>query len=285
MTKIDFWGWNRRHDAGQPFDVGEQSLIEEFPDSAEAVRAYRRHFAHSLTGMVDGTGAVIAELQQAGVRLLGLTNWSAETFPHAQRRFGLLKRFEAIVVSGTELLAKPDPAIFELICRRHRVAAVSCVFVDDSPVNVAAAAGVGMTALQFTDAGRLRHELTDLGLLAERSRITEPLFHLTERDVWRAALAAGEFPWSSRNLTYDQQGYVHCSFHQQVEGVRGRIYADVGPADLVLLELDLRDSDLPVIVEDLGAGDAFPHLYAPLPLDLVTNVRDLDASHDPGSGP
>jgi 2-haloacid dehalogenase len=275
MARIDFWNWNRAHDAGQLFEVGERDLIEKFPDSAVAVRAYREHFPHALTGMVEGTGAVIAELQQAGVRLLALTNWSAETFPHARQRFGLLERFDDIVVSGTELLAKPDPELFRLVCRRHQLDPTSCVFVDDSPANVAAAAALGITAVQFSDATRLRAELVDLGLLRERELVTEPLFHLTERDVWLSALTAGEFPWSSRDLSYEQQGYVHCSFRHQVEDVLARVYADVAPEALVVLELDPTELEVPVIVEDLDAGAGYPHLYGPLPLARVSRVHDL----------
>ncbi len=275
MAKIGFWDWNRTNDAGRSFADGEQHLLQQFPDEDVAIQAYREHFPHALTGMVAGTGAVVAELQQAGVRLLALTNWSAETFPHARTKFGLLDRFEAIVVSGTELLAKPDPAIFQLVLSRYDVDPARCVFVDDSPPNVAAAAAQGLTALHFTDADRLRTDLVALGVLGERPTVGQSLFHLTERTVWDAAVLAGSFPWSSRDLSYDRQGYVHCSFAGQVAGVRERIYADVADEDLVLLELDPARLDEPVVVEDLSAGDAFPHLYAPLPLGRVTAVHRL----------
>jgi 2-haloacid dehalogenase len=227
--------------------------------------------------MVPGTGAVIAELQRAGVRLLALTNWSAETFPHARRRFGLLDRFEDIVVSGEELLAKPDPAIFELLLRRHSVDAARCVFVDDSPANVAAAAATGITALEFTGADRLRGELAELGLLGERGRIEEHVFHLTQRDLWRVAQRSGEFGWSSRDLSYEQQGYVHCSYATQVAGVAGFRYADVDPGEVVVLELDLSAGVTPVVEEEGEPGVWFPHLFAPLPLGEVTAVHDLPA--------
>ena len=114
MRRIDFPTWNRSHDAGRSFDVAEQELLDRFPGDEAAIRAYRRNFDATLTGLVPGTGAVLAELQQAGVTCAALTNWSAETFPVARRRFGLLRRFAGILVSGEERLAKPDPAIFAL---------------------------------------------------------------------------------------------------------------------------------------------------------------------------
>ncbi len=275
MAEIDFWTWNRLQDAGGGFDVGEQDLIDRFPDSSDAIRAYRLHFDEALTGMVDGTGAVIAELAQAGVRLIALTNWSAETFPRALSRFAMLNRFEGIVVSGTERLAKPDPAIFELVCRRYRLDPARCVFVDDSAANIEAARRLGITALDFSDAVTLRTDFVKLGLLGERAGLKRPIFHITEASLWHAALRAGEFPWSTRNLTYDREGFVHCSFAEQVTGVAERAYADVDRADLVVLELDPALLRVPVVVEDLGTGTPYPHIYAPLPMASVIAVRAL----------
>ena len=52
------------------------------------------------------------------------------------------------------------------------------MFVDDSPVNVAAAEAEGLLALRFRDAGQLRADLADLGLLpaapAARTAPTAP---------------------------------------------------------------------------------------------------------------
>lgn len=260
MERIDFAAWNRSHDAGQLFADGERRLIEVFPDDEATVLAYRQQFTHTLTGMVPGTGAVIAELAQAGVRLVALTNWSAETFPYAEQRFGLLKRFDAIVVSGQEGLAKPDPQIFALALRRHGLTAAETVFVDDSPANVRAAESLGLAGVRFTDAAQLRARLVELGLLAPARALTEPVFHVAERAAWAAAGRTGRYPWSSRGLSYETQGFVHCSFATQLPGVLQARFADLSPLDRVILRL--RDGQ-PVVVEDLGQG-SFPHLYAEL---------------------
>lgn len=275
LAKIDFTAWNHDNDLGRPLDEGERQLLERFPDDAEAIAAYRTWFPDSLVGLVEGTGAVIAELQQAGLRLIGLTNWSAETFPHAEQKFKLLGRFEGIVVSGRERLAKPDPAIFQVALDRYDLDPAETVFVDDTPVNVAGAAALGLTALHFTDADRLRTQLVSLGLLGERAVPEEPIFHLADREAWSLAQLSGHYPWSSRNLTYQQQGFVHCSFAGQVDGVVSRIYPDVPREQLVLVELDPQVLTVPIVVEELGAGEAYPHLYAPLPLESVRDARPL----------
>jgi len=274
MARIDFFKWNRRHDGGLLFDAGEQELIERFPDDAEAVRAYRRHFGHTLTGLVEGTGAVVAELQQAGIRLLALTNWSAETFPVAVDRFRLLQRFEDILVSGEVGLAKPDSAIFELVSARYQVPPEECVFIDDVRANVDSAIRVGFTGLHFTGADRLRCDLERLGLLRPRQPIGHPILHLTERSVWRAAEEGGGYGWSTRGISYLQQGYVHCSFEHQLAGVAEAVYPDLSPADLVIVELDPDAITPPVVVEDLDGGGRFPHIYGELPIDQVSVMRN-----------
>ncbi len=238
LERIDFFAWNHGNDGGGAFADAEAALIERFPADREAILGYRANFAETLTGLVPGTGAVIAELGRAGVRLVALTNWSAETFPHARERFGLLQRFEDIVVSGAEGLVKPDPALYRLALERNGLTAETTAFVDDLPVNVEAAGAVGLTGLRFTDAEQLRADLVRLGVLGPRVPIAEPVFHLAERRAWEEAETTGSYPWSSRGVGYDDEGFVHASFAHQVPGVRERYYADLPDDDVVLLELD-----------------------------------------------
>jgi 2-haloacid dehalogenase len=108
--------------------------------------------------------AVLAELRDAGVPVYALTNFSTEKFALARARFGFLDWFEGIVVSGEEGLVKPDPRIYRLLLDRYRLAAETTVYLDDAPVNVAAARALGLTGLRFTDPDRLRADLADLGL-------------------------------------------------------------------------------------------------------------------------
>jgi 2-haloacid dehalogenase len=267
LTAIDFHEWNRLNDGGRSFEVAERELRERFPQYAEHIGAYRAHFIHALTGMVSGTSAVIAELGVEDVALSALTNWSAETFPHAEERFGILKRFSTIVVSGTEGLVKPDPAIFRLACERSGLDPARTVFVDDSSANVAAAEAFGLTGIVFTDAAALRRRLVELGLLRFRTPVDRHIIHLTERRAWEQAVAEGSYPWSARGLGYEEEGFVHCSFLEQLPEVRSRYFGDCAAEDLVALELDPGRTDQ-VVVEDLGSGP-YPHLFEPLAVDAV----------------
>jgi uncharacterized protein (DUF952 family) len=97
-----------------------------------------------------------------------------------------------------------------------------------------------------------------------------PLFHIVAPDVWAAAQAAG----AHRPASLSQEGFVHLSFADQVEGVANARYADA--PELVVLELDEARISVPVVVEDsYGSGTAYPHVYAALDPAWVVAVHPL----------
>lgn len=164
LEAFDFRAWNHGPDAGGSWDDAEAWLEAEHPQWAEHGRAYRPHFAASLLGEVPGSVDLVRELHAAGVPQWGLTNWSAELYPHAPATFDFLALLEDVVVSGVEGVAKPDPAVYELLVARTGHRLDELVFVDDRADNVEAAAACGLTAFVFTDAVRLRADLRGLGL-------------------------------------------------------------------------------------------------------------------------
>jgi 2-haloacid dehalogenase len=161
---FNFMAWNHLQDAGRSWDEGEDEAAASYPHWEPAIRAYRANFGQSLVGAIDDSVAILRELHLAGIPLYGLTNWSVELFPEARRRFDFLNLFEDIVISGEENLAKPDPAIFAVLRARIGHPLQDCVFVDDGPVNVAAARDAGLDAILFTDTGHLRQDLAMRGL-------------------------------------------------------------------------------------------------------------------------
>ncbi len=165
-TDFDFAAWNHAQDAGRSWADAEAAATASHPDLAEEIAAYRAHFALSLPGLVPGTAAILRDLRARGVRLVALTNWSAETIHHGPELFPeVFALFDDVVVSGEEGVAKPDPRIFEVLGRRLGHPIEGVFYVDDSAGNVAAARDAGMDAVQFTDAGALLGELRRRGLL------------------------------------------------------------------------------------------------------------------------
>jgi 2-haloacid dehalogenase len=156
--------WNESQDRGRSWAAAIEEAVAEHPAHEAHIRAYRERWEEMLAGALDGTVQVLDELHAAGVRLIALTNWSAETFHYAEQRFAFLKKFEGVLVSGRENLMKPEAEIFQLLLRRYGLEPSRTLFIDDVQKNVDAAKQQGMQALRFVDAQQLRQALVRLGL-------------------------------------------------------------------------------------------------------------------------
>ena len=154
--------WNVSMDAGKPLHLALAERVAEHPQHESMIRRWFDEWPAMMKGPVAGMPEIMAELKRRDLRLYALTNWSADTFHHAQHRFEFLNWFEDIVVSGRIGMIKPDPAIF-----RHAIAQCSLdpartLFIDDSAKNVDAAAKLGFQVHHFTGVDKLRQHLAPL---------------------------------------------------------------------------------------------------------------------------
>ena len=167
LAEVTTAEWNARQDAGRPWAEGVDVLVAEHPEQRALIEAFQRRWPEMLAGELAGTVDVLAELRSADVRLIALSNWSAEMFPIARERFDFLEWFEGIVISGEVGVNKPDRRIFDHLVEQFDIEPERTVFIDDSPANIDAARGLGFWVIQFTDAAALRRELVGLGLLSD----------------------------------------------------------------------------------------------------------------------
>ena len=169
LAEVCTHDWNRCQDAGRSFAEGARLLKAEHPDKAELIDAYGARFDEMMAGAIDGAVEILAELRERDTPLYGLTNFSAETYPPAFERFGFLRWFRGILVSGEVKLIKPDPRIYKMLIERFGLDPRRTVYIDDIEANVAAARPFGIHAIHFTTPAALREELVALGLLPPRS--------------------------------------------------------------------------------------------------------------------
>jgi uncharacterized protein (DUF952 family) len=103
------------------------------------------------------------------------------------------------------------------------------------------------------------------------------ILHIAQRADWEAVRATGgPYEISTRGRTLQQEGFIHCSRDdEQVAKILRAFYADLD--DLVLLVIDPDRTGSPVRHE-AADGDVFPHLYGPLPLAAIIDVRPLPAN-------
>lgn len=165
LKEIDFANWNAQQDKGRPFAEGVAELSARYPHYADLIRLYHTDWELSVPGPIEGTVQIMRELKAAGYPLYALSNWSAETFPIARRKYDCLDLFNGIIISGEVRLVKPDPRIFEMTLQRLGKPAQECLLIDDAPANVTAAARQGFQVILFKSPQALRDEIVALGVL------------------------------------------------------------------------------------------------------------------------
>lgn len=157
--------WHFQHDAGRPFAQTSAELSARFPAESNLIAAYGPRWLETIPAPIPGTHSLVERLSVANVPQYGITNFSAEFWAMFRPTAPLFDAFRDIVVSGEELLIKPDPAIFELAQRRFDLGPGTAIFIDDNAANVAAARTAGWQAHHFQGAEKLEAELAELGLI------------------------------------------------------------------------------------------------------------------------
>jgi len=107
----------------------------------------------------------------------------------------------------------------------------------------------------------------------------DSIYKICGEDEWRAAEAAGVY---SGNADDARDGFIHLSAADQVAGTLARHYAD--RTGLLLVAVDPAALGDALKWEASRGGALFPHLYGPLPLDAVVEVRPIGPSDaEPGT--
>jgi 2-haloacid dehalogenase len=165
LKEIDFMEWNAQQDKGRSFAEGVELHVRKHPEYADLIKAYHENWKESITGEIDGTVELLRTLKEKGYPVYGLSNWSAETFPTIRHEFDFLNLLDDIVISGEINLVKPEPEIFEFLLEKIDTPAAQCLFIDDSPANIAAAKKFGFDTVHFKSPEQLKQELETRQLL------------------------------------------------------------------------------------------------------------------------
>ena len=160
FDEVCTFDWNENQDAGYPLANATEDRIALFPEQADLIRMYYGRWEEMLRGSISGTVSILKKIvSNNDYRVFALTNWSAETFPIALKRFDFLHWFDGIVVSGTERTRKPFPEIYETTLERYDLKACESIFIDDNERNVAAANQLGIQTIKFLNPHQLEKDL------------------------------------------------------------------------------------------------------------------------------
>jgi putative hydrolase of the HAD superfamily len=95
-----------------------------------------------------------------------INNESRELNEHRISSFGLTQIFDLFISSCYVGLRKPDERIYRLALDVLQKPAGECCFIDDRPVNIEAAAKVGMHTVLMQNPAQLKNDLQKLGVEA-----------------------------------------------------------------------------------------------------------------------
>ncbi|XOQ48779.1 MAG: HAD-IA family hydrolase [Eubacteriales bacterium] len=148
----------QRLDAGT---ITEEEAVRRvsarIPQYAEYVQKAMDNWHSDLTPM-PGMPEIIKALKQSGYSIYLLSNTSLRFFKY-QGKVEMFRYFDGFLISAKEKLLKPDPAIFKCLCKRYRLAADECLFIDDLQTNIDGSEKAGFHGHLFQGAEELREYL------------------------------------------------------------------------------------------------------------------------------
>ena len=165
LSEVCTMAWHAAHDRGVSFADNRAELIARYPEHEAHILAWERRWPEMFSGAIPETEAAIEALHLRGVAQYGLSNISLEVIEQVRALSPAFARLDDAVLSGEAGLAKPDPEIFHLACRRFGRAPQDLLFIDDSAANIDAARTLGFDVHHFTDPAALRPALEIRGLL------------------------------------------------------------------------------------------------------------------------
>lgn len=132
-------------------DTVYQKLVSEFNISGrtwqELLEDYESEFAKSCVPFPDICPS-LAALRDAGFPLGIISNGLSRFQNSVISALGIEHLFDAILISESEGIRKPDPEIFQRALQQLRVSAADAVFVGDDPVaDITGAKSAGMKAI------------------------------------------------------------------------------------------------------------------------------------------
>ena len=158
--------WNENQDAGYPLKKATEERVKLFPQYENLIRIYYGRWEEMLGGPIIRSVNILRRIKKKNkLNIFALTNWSAETFPTALKKFEFLSLFEGIIVSGEEKTRKPFEKIYQITIDRFKIDPTESVFIDDNLRNVKAAEKLNIKGIHFKNSDKLEIELRNLKIL------------------------------------------------------------------------------------------------------------------------
>ena len=98
------------------------------------------------------------------------------------------------------------------------------------------------------------------------------IYHVVLPEVWEEYRTRPSYQAESLQT----EGFIHCSYKEQLDGVLKRYYKDAGRVLVLHIETDKLRSKL--VEEPSTGGENYPHLYGRLNHNAVVKVEERTVS-------
>lgn len=99
------------------------------------------------------------------------------------------------------------------------------------------------------------------------------IYHIVLPDDWVA--------WESdlyRAKSLETEGFIHCSFADQLNAVINRYYS--GEPEVIVLELETESLMSRVVNEPSTGNEIYPHIYGPINRDAIVSIKKTPVPHE-----
>ena len=94
------------------------------------------------------------------------------------------------------------------------------------------------------------------------------IYHIVRPELWDEARSKSFYEPESLAT----EGFIHCSYADQLDRVIGRYYAEAGK--IVIVSIDPNKLTSTLVSEPSTGGEHYPHIYGAINTDAVVGVEE-----------
>jgi putative hydrolase of the HAD superfamily len=114
---------------------------------------------------IPGTVDLLYRLKAQGHKLYCLSNMHIASIEHLEHTYAFWDVFEGAVISCRLHVIKPEPAIYAHLLETYGLDGADTVFIDDTEINLEAAAQLGIQTIKFESPTQCEGRLKALGCI------------------------------------------------------------------------------------------------------------------------
>lgn len=131
-----------------PDDELLRQMIAKSPQREKEIRWVWDHLDH-ISEYYSYSAPWIRSLKKEGYHVYYLSNYSERVRKQVPHTLEFLPEMDGGVFSCDVKMVKPDPAIYQYLCKKYGLIPEECLFLDDVQENVDGAIRIGMHSLRF----------------------------------------------------------------------------------------------------------------------------------------